>query len=62
MNKTGYSIHIRKLKQALNHGIMLQKVHRKIKFNQKSWLKLYVDMNTDLRKAAKMILKRNFSS
>ena len=62
MNKTGYSIHIRKLKQALIHGIMLQKVHRKIKFNQKSWLKLSADMNTDLRKAAKMILKRNFSS
>ena len=62
MNKTEYSIHIRKLKQALNHGIMLQKVHRKIKFNQKSWLKLYADMNTDLIKKAKMILKRTFSS
>ena len=26
--------HIRNLKQALNHGLVLEKVHRVIKFNQ----------------------------
>ena len=32
---------------------MLKMVHKGIKFNQKSWLKIYIDMNTDLRKKAK---------
>ena len=38
------------LKQALNHGLVLEKVHRMIKFNQNAWAKAYLDMNTDLRK------------
>ena len=41
------------LKQALNHGLILKKVHRVIQFNQKGWLKEYIDMNTELRKQAK---------
>ena len=49
-DKTEYVIHIRNLKQALNHGLVLKKVHRVIKFNQNAWLKPYIDMNTDLRK------------
>ena len=38
-NKTEYVIHIRNLKQALNHGIIWKNVHRVIKFNQKAWQK-----------------------
>ena len=41
-------------KQALNHGLVLKKVHRVIQFNQEAWLKPYIDMNTKLRKEAKM--------
>ena len=33
-DKTGYVIHIRNLKQTLNHGLILKNVHRVIKFNQ----------------------------
>ena len=32
-DKTEYVIHIRNLKQALNHGLVLRKVHKVIRFN-----------------------------
>ena len=54
--KTEYAIHIRNLKQILNHGLILKKIHRVIKAwlkVDKDWLKLYIDMNTKLRKKAK---------
>ena len=46
-------IHRRNLKQALNHGLVLKKENRVVKFNQNSRLKPYIDMNTDLRRKAK---------
>ena len=52
-NKKNCVVHIDALKQALNHGLKLKKIHRVIKFNKKEWLKPYIDMNTELRKAAK---------
>ena len=59
-DKTDYVILIRNLKQALNHGLVLIKTHRIIKFNENAWLKPYMDMNTDLRKKAKMSLQNIF--
>ena len=35
-NKENYVIHIRALKQALNNGLTLKKVHRVIQFNQEA--------------------------
>ena len=62
-DKTEYFIHIKNLKQALNHGLILKKVHGVIKFNQKAWLKSYIDMNTKLKiKKQKIILRKTFSS
>ena len=43
-DKTEYVIHIRNVKQALNHGLVLKKVHRVIKFNQNVCLKLYISI------------------
>ena len=48
-NKKKYVAHINELKQALNHGLKLKKIHRIIEFNQEAWLKPYIDMNTELR-------------
>ena len=42
---------MRALKQVLNHGLILKRVHRVIQFNQEAWLEPYIDMNTKLRKA-----------
>ena len=61
-DKNEYVIHIRNLKQALNYELILKQVHRVIKFNQKAWLKAQIDMNTDLGKNQKMILKKIFLS
>ena len=53
LDKKEYVIHVRNLKRSLNQGLFLKKVHKVIKFNQKAWLKRYIDMNTELRKKAK---------
>ena len=59
-DKTDYVIHIRNLKQILNHGLILKTVHRVIKFNQKAWLKPYIDMNTKLRQKGKNNFEKDF--
>ena len=53
-------VHIRALKQALKHGLKLKKFHKVLQFNQKTWLKKYIDMNTKLRKKAKSDFEKEF--
>ena len=51
-DKNEFLLHIKSLKQTLNHGLILKKVQNVqgvIKFNQKAWLMPYIDMNTKLR-------------
>ena len=59
-DKENYVVHIRALKQALNHGLKLKKVHEVIEFRQGAWLKPYIDMNTDLRKESKNEFEKDF--
>ena len=59
-NKKNYVFQINPLKQALNHGLILKKVHRVIQFNQEAWLKPYIDMNTKLRTDAKNDFEKDF--
>ena len=59
-DKTEYVIHIRNLKQALSHGLTVKKVNRVIKFNQRAWLKSYIDMNTKLKQKAKNDFEKYF--
>ena len=47
-------------KQGLDHGLVLKQVHRIIQFNQKAWLKEYINMNTELRKNAKNEFEKDF--
>ena len=46
-DKKKYVVHISILKQALDHGLKFKKVHRVIEFNQETWLKKYMDINTE---------------
>ena len=59
-DKSEYIIHIINLRQALNHGLVLKKVHRVIYFNQKTWLKSYFELITELKKKAKNDFKKDF--
>ena len=59
-DKKNYVVHISVLKQALDHGLKLRKVHRVIEFDQKVWLKEYIDVNTELRKKASNDFEKDF--
>ena len=59
-DKKNYVVHMRSLKQALDHGIILKKVHKIIQFNQEARLKEYIGMNTKLRKEAKNDVEKDF--
>ena len=59
-DKKKYVIHVKALKQALDHGLILEKIHRVIQFKQSAWMKEHIDFNTRLRTVAKMISKKTF--
>ena len=59
-DKEKYVLHISALKQVLNHGLKLKKVHRIIEFRQEAWLKHDIDMNTKLRMNAKNEFEKDF--
>ena len=58
--KRRYIIHIRALKQALDHGLVLERIHRAIEFKQLAWMKEYIDFNTKLRTAAENDFEKDF--
>ena len=53
VDKEKWVIHIRALKQALNHDLKLIKLHRVITFNQRAQLKTYTDLNTQKKRRKK---------
>ena len=59
-DRENYVVHTRALKQALNHGLILKKVHRVIQFNQEAFLKPYINMNTKLKTEAKSGFEKVF--
>ena len=48
-DKKEYSIYILVLKQALNQGLKLKKVHNAISFSKVAWSEPYIMRNTNLR-------------
>ena len=58
--KRKYVIHIKALKQAIDHGLVLEKIHRAIEFKQSAWMREYIDFITRLRTAAKNDFEKDF--
>ena len=45
-DKRNYVFHYLNLKQALQAGLKLEKIHKVIKFDQSDWMKVYIEKNT----------------
>ena len=60
-NKEKYVVHHRSLKQYLDLGLKLIKIHRGgVKFNERTWLKDYIQLNTDLRTKGTTEFEKDF--
>ena len=58
--KKNYVLHYKNLKQYLEEGLILKKVHRGIKFVQSPWMEPYISKNIDWRKEAKNAFEKDF--
>jgi hypothetical protein len=59
-DKEKYVIHFQYLKQALNNGLRLKKVHQALQFKQEPVMKDYINKNTQLRMKAKDEFTKDF--
>lgn len=59
-NKYKYIIHYVHLKECLNNGLKLLKIHRILAFDQSKFLEPYIKLNTQLRQNATSEFEKNF--
>ena len=59
-NTKKYVTYLRALNQTSNHELVLEKGRRIIKLNQEAWIKLYIDLNTELTTNAKINFEKDF--
>ena len=59
-HKEKYIFHYRTLQCYIALGMELKSVHRVTEFNQRPWLKQYIEFNIDQRKKAKNTFEKNF--
>ena len=50
--KTNYIVHGQNLQFYIDHGLVITKIHRVLEFQQRPWLKTYIDFNTQKRTEA----------
>lgn len=59
-DKKKYVLHHENLKQYLNLGLVLTRIHRGIRFEESDWMKKYINLNTDLRAKGKNEFEKDF--
>jgi len=62
LNKTNYVCHYRNLQFYIKHGLVLSKIHRVISFDQRPWLKPWIDYCTERRKMARDEFESNLEN
>src|SRR5277367_1216015 len=58
-DKANYIVHYRNLQYYVNLGMKLKKVHKILSFDQRAWLKPYIEFNTQKRAEAKDSFTKN---
>ena len=59
-DKDRYIVHRKTLKQYLDLGLRIKKIHRGTSFEEETWLKSYIELNTYLRASAKNDFEKDF--
>ena len=59
-DKKNYLIHYRMLKFYIRHGMIVEKFHEIISFEQSKWLEKYISFNTQKRNKAKNDFEKDF--
>lgn len=59
-DKYKYIVHYENLELYKNLGLLIKVMHRSIKFQERTWLKDYIDLNTDLRARASNEFEKDF--
>ena len=59
-DKKEYVVHYKNLKQYLDLGMVVTKVHKVLEFEEKAWMEPYIRSNTERRKLAKNDFEKNF--
>src|SRR5690606_35405777 len=58
-NQKNYLCHYRMLQFMIKHGIILKKIHYIVRFDQKDFIRPYIELNTELRKRSKTKFEKN---